>query len=240
MDFLDWMDRLRSCDVKDVITDLRDFDYEWEPYDETELFKDSSSNGRISINITPVKKQLNESIHQFSMDTSMLEATLDDQLSMMHDQQDDVNACLTQIEVATKTLNKLCHRCQHYDSKTIVESLAKMQNIVETLKGILQSKDSSDCTDPSASTISSANNTVIDMTNDTKNTSRNENTKDCKEKDTKPIDIVSNSNTDKSPTKENGIKNSPVSPKKSDIRNSVTLDTKSINSQKSVRFNDKK
>ncbi|RLU15621.1 hypothetical protein DMN91_011374 [Ooceraea biroi] len=252
MDFLDWMDRLRNGDVEEAVKELRDIDYDWEPYDETKVFQDSLNSSRISINMTPVKKQLNESVHQFPMDTSMLEVTLGDQtLMMMQDQQDDVNACITQIEVATKTLNKLCHRYQHHDTKSIVESLAKMQNIIETLRNTLQSKNSSDCKDASSiSSISSSNNTVIEVTNDIRNLSLNENTKECTEKDIKPIGIASSSDADKPPptttmtttTKEDGIKKSPshssASPKKSNMRSNVTLDAKTAH--KNVRFIDKK
>jgi len=243
IDFLDWMDRLRNCDVEDAIKELRVFNYDWESYEtnETKVSKDSSNNNRISINITPVKKQLNESIHQFSMDTSMLEVTLNDQSSVMHDQRDDMNACVTQIEVATKTLNKLCYRYQYHDTKPIVESLAKMQNIIETLKSILQSKDSSE--DVSANSTSSINNTIIDITNDTKNIFQND-TKECSmQKDIKSVDITSNSDIDKAITKKDNIKNCPsqnASPKNSNIQNNVTLDAKIINFQKTVRFIDKK
>jgi len=240
IDFLDWMDRLRNCDVKDAIKELRVFDCDWESYEtnETKVFKDSN-NSRISINITPVKKQLNESIHQFSMDTSMLEVTLNDQSSVMHDQRDDMNACVTQIEVATKTLNKLCYRYQYHDTKSIVESLAKMQNIIETLKSILQNKNSSE--DGSVNSTNSINDTVIDIT---KNIFQNENTKEClMQKDIKSVDIAGNSDTDKALTKKDDIKNCPsqnASPTNSNIQNNVTLDAKIINFQKNVRFIDGK
>jgi kinesin family protein 14 len=245
IDFLDWMDHLRNCDVEDAIKELRVFDYDWESYEinETKVFKDSpNNNNRISINITPVKKQLNESINQFSMDTSMLEVTLNDQSSVMHDQRDDMNACVTQIEVATKTLNKLCYRYQYHDSKPIVESLAKMQNIIETLKSILQSKDSSE--NASINSTSSINDTVIDITNNTKNIFQNENAKECSiQKDIKSVDIVGNSDIDKAITKKDDIKtcsSQNTSPKNSNIQNNVTVDAKIINFQKNVRFIDKK
>lgn len=238
-DFLDWIYRLRNCDIEDSIKELRNFDCDWEPYDETEVFEDSLNNSRISINMTPVKKQLNESVHQFSMDALMLEATMNDHTSIMHDQQEDINACLTQIEVAAKTLNKLCHRYQNHDIKPIVESLTKMQDIIDSLKNIFQSKDSSECEDMSANSINSANNTVIDMSNDIKNIFRNKDINECKEKDNVSVDNISNNNVDKLATEsdtENCLSN--MSPKKSSMRNNM-LDTNTGNAQKNVRFIDK-
>jgi len=239
-DFLDWVYRLRNSDVKDSIKELRQIKLNWE-FDEntsTEVFEDSLNNSRISINMTPVKRQLNESVHHFSMDTSMLEATIND-TSIIHDQQENVNACLTQIEVATKTLNKLCQRYQNYDTKPIVESLAKMQDIIESLKNILQNKDSSECEDVSANSINSANNTVIDMSNDIKNIFQNKNTNECKEKE--PISVDSVSDDDKLAVKDDAENclSHDMSPKKSSMRNNEMLDTKAGNAQKNVRFTDK-
>ncbi|XP_024876232.1 kinesin-like protein KIF14 [Temnothorax curvispinosus] len=251
-DFLNWIYRLRNCDdIQDSMKELWHSSYKWESY-ETEVFEDSLNNSRISINMTPVKKQLNKSIH---LDKLMLETTLND-TSMMPDQQ-DVNACLTQIEVAAKTLNKLCRRYQN-DTKPIVESLAKMQDIIECLKNIFQSKDPSECEDVSASSINSNNDTVIDMLNDVKNLSRfhSKETNECKEKDTVSVDSINN-DIDKLATKDNAencINNdiidklatkdnaencsSHISPKKSSMRNNM-LDTKDGNVQKNVRFTNK-
>ncbi|XP_071633102.1 uncharacterized protein Neb isoform X2 [Temnothorax longispinosus] len=252
-DFLNWIYRLRNCDdIQDSMKELWHSSYKWESY-ETEVFEDSLNNSRISINMTPVKKQLNKSIH---LDKLMLETTLND-TSMMPDQQEDVNACLTQIEVAAKTLNKLCRRYQN-DTKPIVESLAKMQDIIECLKNIFQSKDPSECEDVSASSINSNNDTVIDMLNDVKNLSRfhSKETNECKEKDTVSVDSINN-DIDKLATKDNAencINNdiidklatkdnaencsSHISPKKSSMRNNM-LDTKDGNVQKNVRFTNK-
>ncbi|KAL6267376.1 hypothetical protein P5V15_000451 [Pogonomyrmex californicus] len=240
MDFIDWIYRLRNCDIEDSIKELQNFDCDWEPYDETEIFEDSLNSSRISINITPVKRQLiNESVHQVSMDSSMLEATLN-QTSIIHDQQEDVNACLTQIEVAAKTLNKLCHRSQNHDTKPIVESLTRLHDIIESLKTIFQSKDSSECEDISASSINSANNTVIDMSNDIKNLF-NKDINECKERSTNLIDNTSNNNVNKL-TIEDDIENClkrDMSPKKSNMKNNAVQDTKAENTQKNVRFIDK-
>lgn len=236
MDFLDWIHRLRNCDIEDSIKELRDFPYNWEPYDTREIFEDSLNNSRISINMTPVKKQLNESIHQLTMDTSILEPTLNDQTSVMHDQQEDINACLTQIEVAAKTLNKLCHY-QNHNIKPIVESLTKIQDIIETLKSIFQNKDLSECEDTSTNSINSVNNTVIDVTNDIKTIFQNRDINKCKEENTASSDNVSNSNIDKTLTAKNVVKNSlnhNMSPKKSSMQSNI--DVKTENSPKNVRF----
>lgn len=237
-DFLNWIYRVRSCDdIKDSIKELLDADYKWDSYG-TEIFEDSLNSSRISINMTPVKKQLNKSIQ---LDKLLLEETMND-TSIMHDQQEDVNACLTQIEVATKTLNKLCRRYQNHDTKPIVESLVKMQNIVEFLKNIFQSKDSSECENVSENSINSANNTVIDMSNDIKNILSQVCNKDknkCKEEDIS-TDSISNNDVDKLATKDdakNYLLNHNSSPKKSSMRN--MLDMKDETAQKNVRFTDK-
>ncbi|KYM98142.1 PREDICTED: kinesin-like protein KIF14 [Cyphomyrmex costatus] len=237
-DFLDWVHRLKNNDIEDSIKDLQSSKLNWECDESrrTEVFEDSLNNSKISINMTPVKRQLNESIHQFSMDASILEATMND-TSLIHDQQENVNACLTQIEIAAKTLKKLCHRYQNHDTKSIVESLAKMQDIVESLKNIFQSKDSSECEDVSADSINSANNTVIDMSNDIKNIFSNKDINEHKEKDAISIDSINSDLTKLAiEVAENCLKN--MSPKRSSMRNNA-LDTKAENVQKTVRFFDK-
>ncbi|XP_020282192.1 kinesin-like protein KIF14 isoform X1 [Pseudomyrmex gracilis] len=210
-DFLDWIHRLRNCDIADSIKELQKRECDWEPYKASE---NSLNNRRISINMTPVKKQLNESLHHLSMDASMLEVTLNDRTSVTtHNQtQEDIKACLTQIEIAAKTLNKLCSRNPTYDNKSVVESLSKIQDIVEILKNIFKNQDSSD--EASASTISS-NNTVIHVINDTKTSSLNKEDKNkCEKKNTnsanddinrdKPLtesDVVCNSSSEDSLSK---------------------------------------
>ncbi|XP_014468887.1 PREDICTED: kinesin-like protein KIF14 [Dinoponera quadriceps] len=234
MDFLDWVHRLRNCDIEDSMRELRDFDCNWEPYDETEVFEDSLNGSRISINITPVKKQLNESIHQFSMDGSMLEATLHDQTSIItsHNQQEDINVCLTQIEVATKTLTKLCRQDKIYSTEPIVQSLTKMQDVVETLKNIFRNREHNECEETSTSSTSSADETVIDVTNDVKNIFQKENLTECKEESTNSIDSASKTNE----TESDVINlNQNTSPTKSNLRNAVS-DVRAVNAQKNVKF----
>lgn len=225
-DFLDWIHRLRNCDIEDSIKELRKRECDWEPYDKTE---DSVNNRRISINMTPVKKQLNESVHHLSMDASMLEVTLNDRTSVMtHNQtQEDIKACLTQIEIAAKTLNKLCSRNPTCDNKSVVESLSKMQDIVEMLKNIFKNQDSSEDT----STISS-NNTVIHMTNDAKNSLLNKEDKnECEKKNENSVN--DDINRDKPLTKNDVDCNSSSEDsedslsKKSSTQTDVTSDVKS-------------
>jgi len=124
-----------------------------------------------------------------------------------------------------------------------------MQDIIEFLKNTLHSKDSSECEDTSTNSINSANNTVIDMSNDIKsNLSQlhkdKQHTNEYKEKDTISIDNISNNDIDKAATKlatksdaENCLSHN-MSPKKSSIRNNM-LDMKDGNTQKNVRFTDK-
>lgn len=240
MNFLDWVHRLRNCDNEDSLKELRDFDCDWEPYDETEVFEDSLNSSRISINIAPVKKQLNESMHQFSMDESMLEATLHDQTAIItsHNQQEDINACLTQIEVATKTLNKLCHQYETYNTEPIVQSLTKMQDVIEILKNILRSKDLSDCEEISTNSISSANNTVIDVSNGVKNIFQKKDPIAYEEKSTNLIDDsdASEINETESNKSVKSCLSQNTSPTKSNLRNNTVLGAKSVNAQKNVRF----
>ncbi|XP_011154462.1 kinesin-like protein KIF14 isoform X2 [Harpegnathos saltator] len=236
MDFLDWVHHLRNCDIEDSMKELRDLDGDWEPYDETEVFEDSLNNSRISINIAPMKKEMNESVHQFSMDESMLEATLHDQTSIItsHNQQEDINVCLTQIEVATKTLNKLCHQYQTYNTTPIVQSLTKMQDVVETLKNIFQSKDLNECEEMSTNSISSANDTVIEISN-IQNIIQKENL-EYKEKSTNSIDNAESS--DKTEGDAKSYLNQNTLPTKSNVQNNVALDAKAANVPKNVRFDE--
>lgn len=239
-DFLNWIYRLKNCDdIKDSMEELCHSNYKWESY-ETEVFEDSLNNSRISINMTPVKKQLNRSIH---LDQLILETTMNEHTSIMHDQQEEVNACLTQIEVAAKTLNKLCRQYQNHDTKPIVESLTRMQDIIEFLKNILQNKNSSECEDLSANSINSPNNTVIDMSNDVKNILsqlHNKDSNECKERDSISLDSISNNDVSKLTAKDDAENclSHDISPKKSSMRNNM-LDTKNGNVQKNVRFIDK-
>lgn len=242
IDFIDWVHRLRNCDIEDSIKELQNFPYNWESYDTAEVFEDSLNNSRISINMTPVKKQLNESIHQLSMDTSMLEPTLNDQTFVTYNQQEDVNACLTQIEVAAKTLSKLC-QYQNHNTKSIVESLAKMQDIIETLKSIFKNKDLSGCEDMSTNSINSSNNTVIDVTNDIKTIFQNRNINN--EKNTASSDNITNNNIAEILTIKSDVKNSlnhNMLPKKSSMQNNTKVlasNVKTENSPKNVKFIDK-
>lgn len=244
IDFVDWVHRLRNCDIEDSVKELRDFNCDWEPYDETEVFEDSLNGSRISINMTPVKKRLNESVHYFSMDASMLEVTLNDRTSMTsHNQQEDVNACLTQIEIAAKTLNKLCQRYGNHDTKPIVESLTKMQDIVETLKNLFQSKDFNESED--ASSINSADNTVIEMSNDVRNVLRKKGPSECKEGSTNIVNNVGKSEIDdksniEDDSEDHSSRMQSSSLTKSSLRSNVVLDAKTAGSpQKNVRFVDK-
>jgi len=225
--------------------ELENFDCNWESYDETKVPEDFLNTSKISINMTPVKKQLNESIHQFSMDSSMLEATLN-QTSVTYDEQKDVNACLIQIELAAKTLNKLCHRYQKHDTKPIIESLSKMQDIVETLKDIFRSTELNKSEDTSENSINStANNTVIDITNDIKNIFQSKDIRECKEKHAISISNVDDDSNDNKvkPLKVENVKNLTsrnTSPKKSGIRHDDTLYVKTRSAQKKFfDFNNK-
>lgn len=75
MRFLDWLHRLRDFDIENSIKELRDSEDEWERYEDSEIVQDSFlENSRISVNITPIKKQLSESLHQISMENGTLDS----------------------------------------------------------------------------------------------------------------------------------------------------------------------
>lgn len=168
MRFLDWVHRLRDYDIEDSIKELHTTDETWEPYENTETFEDSLNSSRISINMTPVKKHLNESLQQLSVDTSVLGSTLANQTFDCSRDQETVDTCLVQIEQAAKTLRRLCDK----NGKILVvsESLNSMQNIIDRMRGILEERDT--CKYANESDISIENSTttvsekcdIIDLT----------------------------------------------------------------------------
>ncbi|XP_012148737.2 kinesin family member nebbish isoform X4 [Megachile rotundata] len=139
MRFLEWVHRLRDYDIEDSIKELYTSEEVWEQYENTETFEDSLNNSRISINMTPVKKHLNESLQQFSLETSVLENTYNDQNIDSSKEQEIINSCLIQIELATKTLRKLCDR--NNGVQLITESLNNMQSIISNLREALEVKN---------------------------------------------------------------------------------------------------
>lgn len=145
MHFLDWIHRLRDFDNEDTIKELLNYDENWEPFEsDSTLPEYTLDSSRISVNLTPVKKQLNESLHQLSMNNSFLDISADKTAdTIVAKRQDDMNACLMQMELATKTLGKLCH--QYESRKTsgeVTKSLDKVKILINTLRNVLDSKHS--------------------------------------------------------------------------------------------------
>ncbi|XP_012280682.1 kinesin-like protein KIF14 [Orussus abietinus] len=175
MRFLDWVHRLRDFDIEDSIKELRDSEDDWELYDDSDFTQDSLNNSRISINITPVKKQLNESLHQLSMDSSILECSIADQTaeSVISKRRDDILQCLLQMELAARTLGKLCHFYESREvSGQVTKSLDQVHSIIDSLKSTLESKNSNETTNCSASSNTSGlNNTVIENSENVVSTS---------------------------------------------------------------------
>ncbi|KOC70525.1 Kinesin-like protein KIF14 [Habropoda laboriosa] len=157
MRFLDWVHRLRDYDIEDSIKELCTTDEVWEPYENTETFEDSLNSSRISINMTPVKKHLNESLQQLTLDTSVLGSTFNQTLDISKDQE-TINTCLIQIELATKTLRKLCGR--NSGIQTLTESLNSMQTIINSLRDSLEVKDLSKYTNESVTSTLNHSSTV--------------------------------------------------------------------------------
>ncbi|XP_063973187.1 kinesin-like protein KIF14 [Diachasmimorpha longicaudata] len=141
MYFLDWVHRLR--DGESTKKDLIDSTEHWEALDESQL-EDSLDSSRISINLTPIKRQLNESLLQLSMNGSLFEAP--DETHVVTQRRDDMKACLLQMEIAAKTLSKLCHHESEDVSKKVTESLTNVNGILTSLRkalGLVDNKSSS-------------------------------------------------------------------------------------------------
>lgn len=139
MRFLEWIHRLRDYDIEDSIKELYTTDEIWEPYENTETFEDSLNSSRISINMTPVKKHLNESLQQLSLDTSVYENTCTNQTFHSCKEQETINTCLVQMELATKTLRKLCDG--NDEVQLVIESLNNMQTIINNLREVLEARN---------------------------------------------------------------------------------------------------
>lgn len=175
MRFLDWVHRLRDYDIEDSIKELCTSEETWEPYENTETFEDSLNNSRISINITPVKKHLNESLQQLSLDTSILGSTLINQTFDVSKDQETINTCLVQMELATRTLRKLCSRNSGIQS--VAESLDNMQSIICSLREILEIEDINKYSNESVTPMQSFNNSVIEDSDTNLAVSKNYNIK---------------------------------------------------------------
>lgn len=159
MRFLDWVHHLRDYDIEDSIKELYTSEETWESYENTETFEDSLNNSRISINMTPVKKHLNESL-QLSLDTSLLGTTLNNQTFNISKDQETINTCLLQIELAIKTIRKLCSK--NSEIQSIPESLNNMESIICSLREILEIENISKCTNENVISIQNFNGSTIE------------------------------------------------------------------------------
>ncbi|XP_035740888.1 kinesin-like protein KIF14 isoform X2 [Vespa mandarinia] len=215
MRFLDWVHQLRDYDIENSLKELQNSENDWIPFDNTETFDDSLNNSRISINLTPVKKHLNESFQQLSMDTSMHDSMTQEEVSESQ-QRKNVNTYLMQIERATQSLSKLCQQCESPEiNNTISDSLDRVQNIIVDIRSMLLVKNLKDSKNESVSSTGSVNNTVIERI-------------DC----TNTVQFVNND----IPKEDIKLNASPV---KSNLRNNNITHPKNGNIPKSVRFTDK-
>ncbi|KAF7384613.1 hypothetical protein HZH68_014225 [Vespula germanica] len=215
MRFLDWVHQLRDYDIENSLKELQNSENDWIPFEDTETFDDSLNNSRISINLTPVKKHLNESFQQLSIDTSIHDSTMQEEISESQ-QRKNVSIYLMQIERATQSLSKLCQQCESPEiNNTISDSLDRVQNIIVDIRSMLLVKNLKDSKNESVSSNGSINNTVIEKT-------------DC----TNSVQLVDN-NLPKEDIKLN------ASPVKSNLRSNTTAHPKIGNIPKSVRFTDK-
>lgn len=166
--FLDWIHRLRDHELEDSIRDLQDSEDKWEHFEDSDIVPDSLYSSRISINITPVKKQLNESLSQFSVDASFLDGSMADQTteSIIQKRRDDIHQCLIQMELAAKTLKGLCHQYESREvSGKVTQALDKVNSILRGLKVTLEEKSEepgSSTEMVSSNSTTSPDNTVIE------------------------------------------------------------------------------
>ncbi|KAK2578701.1 hypothetical protein KPH14_011668 [Odynerus spinipes] len=215
MHFLDWVHQLRDYDIENSLKELQKSEKEWEPFEDTDTFEDSLNSSRISINITPVKKQLNESFQQLSMDTTMHDSATQDVPSESK-QCKDVNTYLMQIERATQALSKLYQQCQSPEvNNAISDSLDRVQNIIVDIRSMLFVRDLKGNENESMSFSESVDNTVIEKTDRT-------NSVVCADNEDRKEDIKPS-----------------ISTIKSNIRNNNTSTLKNGNIQKTVRFTDR-
>ncbi|XP_015184259.1 PREDICTED: kinesin-like protein KIF14 [Polistes dominula] len=217
MRFLDWVHQLRDYDIENSLKELTNCENDWVPYDDTETFEDSLNSSRISINLTPVKKHLNENFQQLSMDTSIHDSTTQEEASE-YQQRKNVSTYLLQIERATQALSILCQRCESPEiNNTISESLDRVQNIIVDIRSMLLVKNLKDSKNESETSNGSVSNntTVIEKT-------------DCKNST-----LLGDIDHFKEDVKLN------TSPIKSNLRNNTTTHNKNGNILKSVRFTDK-
>ncbi|XP_017882196.1 kinesin-like protein KIF14 [Ceratina calcarata] len=154
MRFLDWVHRLRDYDIEDSIKELCTSEATWEPYENTETFEDSLNSSRISINMTPVKRHLNESLQQLSLDATVIE---NQAVDMSRDEK-TINGCLAQMEHAARTLQALCTK--NTEMQLVTESLNNMQSIIDRLRETLESIDVSKCINGNANLAQKCNDSV--------------------------------------------------------------------------------
>ncbi|XP_043259230.1 kinesin-like protein KIF14 [Colletes gigas] len=191
MRFLDWVHHLRDYDIEDSIKELcTTSDETWEAYENTETFEDSLNSSRISINITPVKKHLNESLQQLTFETSFLGNTFVNQTFDNSKEQETINTCLTQMELTAKTLRRLCARNDRIE--TVTESLNEMQNIIDRLRETLEVRNLSEYTNESANCVQNCDDSTVIEKSDNKNLTLIE---DCSKIFASPIKSTLRNNT---------------------------------------------
>jgi hypothetical protein len=164
--FLDWIHLLRDHELEHSIKELQDVDDKWEPFEESDIIQDSLYCSRISVNMTPVKKQLNESLSQFSVDASFLDSSTVDHTSesIVNKRREDIHQCLIQMELASKTLKGLCHQYESREiSGKVTQALDKVQIILQQVKATLEVKSvPENSIESEMSNVSNPNNTVIE------------------------------------------------------------------------------
>ncbi|XP_048508328.1 kinesin-like protein KIF14 isoform X3 [Athalia rosae] len=125
------------------------------------LVKQASERCR-EVGINYMTEHLNESLHQLSMDASIIETTMGNgtsELGAEKKSHNDMRACLRQMEGAAKNLSNLCNQCDSREiNAEIVKSLDKVQDVIV---GIRESLMINRGNESNVSNMS-VNNTVIE------------------------------------------------------------------------------
>ncbi|XP_068083317.1 kinesin-like protein KIF14 isoform X2 [Anabrus simplex] len=141
--FLQWLERLRLHDPDDSLKEL--LDVEDEDYWEEDPEDSSSEEDNSLISTKQIKRQLNETIHHLSLESSCIGSELGspynntadnansiDSSDVEADNYEEMNSCVQQIEEASNKLRKLCEENEVGDVKHTLDALDNMVKQLRT------------------------------------------------------------------------------------------------------------
>ncbi|GLH01289.1 Kinesin-like protein unc-104 [Gryllus bimaculatus] len=133
--FSHWVDRLRHHDPDDSLKELLNHDHiEWTEDLEISVSEDST---RIMVNTKNVKRQLNESILQLSMESceSVMDTGCESSESdSLDDNHESICGCIEQMENTVQDLRILCNG----QNKEVIKKLNALNTVIKDLKAVLQ------------------------------------------------------------------------------------------------------